>query len=87
MKAMQYFVRLLVLVGSLAGFFGGWALFAHAGKPAPAAAAPVSVAPADLPPLDFNTPSDLQPLPQLQPLQPLQPNSNFVMPRLRTRGS
>ncbi len=84
MKAMQYFVRLLVLAGSLAGFFGGWALFAHAGKPAPAMAAPASVAPADLPPLDLSSPTDLQPLPQLKPLQP---NSNFSMPRLRTRGS
>ncbi len=84
MKAMQYLVRMLVLAGSVAGFFGGWALFAHAGKPAPAVAAPASVAPAILPPLDFNGPTDLQPL---QPIQPLSPRSTFVMPRLRTRGS
>jgi hypothetical protein len=84
MKVMQYSIRILVLVGSFAGFFGGWALFAHAGKPAPAVAAPASVAPADLPPLDFSGPTDLQPL---QPIQPLQPRSTFVTPRLRTRGS
>ncbi len=84
MKAMQYFVRMLVLAGSIAGFFGGWALFAHAGKPAPSAAVPASLAPADLPPLNLSGPSDLQ---SLQPIQPLQPRSMFVTPRLRTRGS
>ncbi len=84
MKAMQYFVRMLVLAGSIAGFFGGWALFAHAGKPVPSAAVPASLAPADLPPLNLSGPSDLQ---SLQPIQPLQPRSMFVTPRLRTRGS
>ncbi len=84
MKAMQYFVRVLVLVGSLAGFFGGWALFAHSGKPVPAPSVPANVAPADLPPLNFGNPSNLQPL---QPIQPLQPNTNLFTPRLRTRGS
>lgn len=84
MKGMQYFVRILVLAGSLAGFFGGWALLAHAGKPAPAAAMPAGVAPAVLPPLDLNGPTELQPL---QPIQPLPPRSSFAAPRLRTRGS
>ncbi len=84
MKIMQYSIRMLVLAGSIAGFFGGWALFAHAGKPAPLPPAPASVAPADLPPLDFSAPTNLQPL---QPIQPLQPRSTFVTPRLRTRGS
>jgi hypothetical protein len=84
MKGMQYFVRILVLAGSIAGFFGGWALFAHAGKPASAGAAPASVAPAVLPPLNPNGPTDLQ---RLQPIQPLPPRSSFAAPRLRTRGS
>ncbi len=87
MKTMKYTVRLLILAGSLAGFFGGWALFAHAGKPAPVAAAPADIAPVVLPPLDLNSPTQLQSLQPLQPLPSLQPSTSFSMPRLRTRGS
>lgn len=84
MKYFQNIVRTLILAGSIGGFLGGWALFAHAGKPvdaaAPAAPAP-EIAPAQLPPLNFNASPNLQPLPSLPP------RSSFSMPRMRTRGS
>ncbi len=85
MKAIQRVLRVFIMIGSLGGFFGGWALLAHAGKPAPVEAAPANVAPVPtLPPLNFDTPSQLQPL---QPLQQVQPLPQFTMPRMRTRGS
>ncbi|MCL4393622.1 MAG: hypothetical protein M1482_02220 [Chloroflexi bacterium] len=86
MKLIQPALRVMVLLGSILGFSGGWALIAHANKPvaadtAPAASAPAdSSVPASLPPLDFNAPSQLQPIPQ-------QSAPQFSMPRFRTRGS
>lgn len=83
MKSIQGILRLLVLVGSVTGFLGGWAMIAHAGKPAPAPA-PANVdisVPDALPPLQFNQPSSLQ------PIQPLQPLPQTSLPRFRTRGS
>lgn len=89
MKFLQYSLRALVVAGSVSGFFAGWALLAHAGKPVAADSQPVSVdAPAalpTLPPLDFSTnraPTGLQLLPALPPI-----SQNFSLPRLRTRGS
>ena len=79
MKGIQHILRVLVLAGSLGGFFGGWALLAHAGKPVDAQPAP-EVAPASLPPLNFDQPS-------LAPLPSLPSSSGSIMPRLRTRGS
>ncbi len=78
MKWFRYSLHLLIAAGSIGGFLGGWALFAHAGKPvAPAAPAPV-----------------VAPVPSFAPsnapfrLQPSLPPSNFSSgPRLRTRGS
>ena len=84
MKYFQNIVRTLILAGSIGGFLGGWVLFAHAGKPVDAATAelPVpAVAPAQLPPLNFGSSPNLQPLPTLSP------RSNFSVPRMRTRGS
>jgi len=88
MKFFQTSLRALIVAGSISGFFAGWALLAHAGKPVAADPNPVSVdAPAPLPtlpPLDFSTnsvPTGLQPLPSLPPL------SQSALPRLRTRGS
>ncbi|MCL4487284.1 MAG: hypothetical protein M1570_04040 [Chloroflexi bacterium] len=82
MKSFQRILRIFIMIGSLSGFLGGWALLAHAGKPAPVEAAPVDVAPLATPaPLNFNNSSQLQPLP------PLQPMPQFSMPTLRTRGS
>ena len=87
MKLYQYLLRLLIVLGSLAGFFGGWAFLAHAGKPVAPQAQPVEAAPAPLPtlpPLDFSTnnaPSGVQPLPPMPSF-----SQNFV-PQFRTRGS
>ncbi len=87
MKLYQFLLRLLIVIGSVAGFFGGWAFLAHAGKPVAPQAQPVEAAPASLPtlpPLDFSTnnaPPGLQPLPP-----PPSFSQNFV-PRFRTRGS
>ena len=89
MKFLQHGLRALIVAGSVSGFFAGWALLAHAGKPVVADSQPVSVdAPAalpTLPPLDFSAngkPSGLQPLPALPPI-----SRNSSLPRLRTRGS
>ncbi len=89
MKLFQQSLRTLIVAGSMAGFFGGWALLAHAPKPVASDPAPAVVAPAPVP--------TLPPLPQLSPLDPgsstLQPlpalpaQPQFAMPRLRTRGS
>ncbi len=87
MKLYQYGLRLLIVAGSLGGFFGGWALVSHAGKPVAAQSQPVDVAPAalpTLPPLDFsgsNSSAGLQPLPAMPSF------SQASLPRLRTRGS
>lgn len=85
MKSLLYSLRVLIAAGSLGGFLGGWALFAHSGKPvASAPEPPAQVAPSqsqDLSPLS---------LPQLQPVQPLQPLPSFSSGprmRLRTGGS
>ncbi len=78
MKAFFSSLHLLIAAGSIAGFLGGWVLFAHSGKPVEAAAPAPVVAPA----------------PSFAPsnapfrLQPSLPPSNFSSgPRLRTRGS
>jgi hypothetical protein len=89
MKLLQHSLRALIVAGSVSGFFAGWALFAHSGKPVVADSQPISAdAPAalpTLPPLNFSTnnaPSGLQPLPALPPV-----SRNPSLPRLRTRGS
>ena len=87
MKLLQHSLRALIMVGSFAGFFAGWSLLAHAGKPVAADSQPISVdavspLPA-LPPLNFSTSGgSLQPLPALPPT-----SQNASRPRLRTRGS
>jgi len=87
MKLFQNGLRALIVAGSLGGFFGGWALVAHAGKPVAADSQPAQVAPAPLPtlpPLDFSgngSSTGLQPLPAMPRF------SQSTLPRLRTRGS
>ncbi len=83
MKSFLNRLRIFIAAGSVAGFVGGWALLAHAGKPVDAAApAPVEqVAPASQQSQGSFRPRQLQPLPSLS--QP----SFRVMPRLRTGGS
>jgi len=89
MKLLQSSLRALIVAGSLSGFFAGWALFAHSGKPVATDSRVISAdSPAavpTLPPLDFSTNSasgGLQPLPALPPV-----SRNSSLPRLRTRGS
>ncbi len=88
MKLFQNSLRMLIAAGSVGGFFGGWALLAHSGKPVAVEPPQAQVAPAPLRPQDLITgpSSQLQPL---EPLQPLQPSPFRSMPRtrLRTGGS
>jgi hypothetical protein len=89
MKFLQYSLRALIVAGSFSGFFAGWSLLAHAGKPVSADSQPASVDAVSplptLPPLRFSTNgagTSLQPLPALPPI-----SQNTTRPRLRTRGS
>ena len=89
MKLLQYSLRALIVAGSMSGFFAGWALLAHSGKPVAADSQTISAdAPAalpTLPPLKFSTnnaPTGLQPLPALPPI-----SRNSSLPRLHTRAS
>jgi len=72
-------LRLLIGMGSVAGFFGGWALLAHAPKPV----GETRIAQANIaaPEAGFLAPQGLQPFGRLQP------NLVFPPPQLRTRGS
>ena len=82
-------MRILVASGSLAAFFGGWALLAHAPKPA---SADVAV-PADVPQIEQpQTLPTLAPLrstsrQRVQPLPQIQPQRVQRLPRMRTGGS
>ena len=92
MKLFQNSVRALVIIGSLGGFFSGWALIAHAGKPASANTdtQPEIVAPAPLPtlaPLNFSNSAPSGGLQQLQPLPQMPQTSQLPRVRLRSRGS
>ena len=89
MKLLQQSLRALIVVGSFTGFFTGWSLLAHAGKPVSAEPQPANINAVSplptLPPLNFsanNPGSGLQPLPALPPI-----SQNSSRPRLRTRGS
>jgi hypothetical protein len=97
-KPMKIALRIWIGLTAAVSFLLGWAMLAHAGKPAPltVSAPPASssaAAPLNLPALapvpslsDFaNNPAQSQQ--GLQPLQ-IQPSSPFTsMPSLRTRGS
>jgi hypothetical protein len=88
MRLLQHSLRALIVVGSITGFFAGWSLLAHSGKPVSADSS-ISVDIATplptLPPLNFTANpagGGLQPLPALPPSP-----QNSSRPRLRTRGS
>jgi hypothetical protein len=79
MNPRSHGVRLLIGLGSVASFVGGWVLLAHAPKPV-ANANPTSPVIASPDPA-FRAPGDLQPFRSL-------PNApTFFGPRLRTHGS
>jgi hypothetical protein len=89
MKRFQHGLRALIAAGSLAGFFSGWALLAHSGKPVATGYAPEVAVPAPLPtvaPLPQLSPADHAPS-RLEPLPALPAQPQFARPRLRTGGS
>jgi hypothetical protein len=93
MKNVKSSLRTTIAVGSAVGFLGGWALLAHAPKPAPAFSQTPSSAPAA---------AAVEVLPTLAPLPPMgelvTSSQNFQLapsftqtrafrPRFRTGGS
>jgi hypothetical protein len=87
MKFLKNGLRTWVAITSVAGFLGGWAVFAHAEKPVsnttPQPTQQIEVAP--LPTLPA-IPSLSQPIQQIQPIQPM-PQINTFSRRIRTGGS
>lgn len=91
-KTMKNTFRLWITMTSVAGFLGGWAILAHAPKPAPLLSIPAAS-------VQESTGSDLAPLPtlalvpsldNLSQLQALPSAPQIIqrqMPRFRTRGS
>lgn len=99
MNKYQHKLRLFIAAGSAAGFLGGWALLAHAGKPVASGAlatdtdaAPAVTVPANLPPIDFKA---LEATGRSGNAQSIAPQSfvpapstqMFSRPRMRTGGS
>jgi hypothetical protein len=88
-KSLKVFTRIWIAVFSVVGFAGGWALLAHAPKPAPLTPSQSSTTVASTP----------EPLPTLAPIPsldtpssglqspPVIPQVQMSFPRLRTRGS
>jgi hypothetical protein len=83
MKNFQNSLRLMIATGSLLGFFGGWVLLAHAGKPAQMDSPSPVVAPAPSINQPALTPNNRVP----SRLQPLPSSRSQSVPRLRTGGS
>lgn len=88
-KPLKNSLRLWITASSVVGFMGGWAILAHAPKPAPlqtVTAATVQesiVSPIPtLPPVP-----SLDEFTQLQPLPSFSFSTQSQMPRFRTRGS
>jgi|WetSurMetagenome_2_1015567.scaffolds.fasta_scaffold1306639_2 hypothetical protein len=85
MKIFQKSLRVWIATASVAGFFGGWVLLAHAPKPGPVAQDASQI--------------ELAPVPTLAPIPSIQgQNRNFqqfsvapqtrqTLPRFRTGGS
>jgi hypothetical protein len=85
MRLMRTALRVWIASTSVAGFMAGWALLAHAPKPAPLVSTPPASAEVSLPPLPTLPPLDQGSL-QLQPLPSL-PQTFSGFSRLRTGGS
>ncbi len=98
MKIFRFFLKIWIVLGSLAAFLGGWVLLGHSGKPvavqagtsptggsAPANVSQLAPLPtlAPLPSLSSSPSQGLQPLAQ----QPSTSSATTIRPRLRTRGS
>lgn len=85
-KLTKPLLRIWLSLASIATFATGWAMLAHAPKPAPLMAPPAEVTSLTLP--------ELQPIPGLQELRNGRPASPSIsinravgFPRLRARGS
>ena len=87
MKNLKAGLRVSIALGSVAGFLGGWALLAHAPKPAPLVQQQMVVEPAALPTLapipSFGRRNNNNSFQQFS----VNPQSGFSRPRLRTGGS
>jgi hypothetical protein len=94
MKSFKTSLRLWIALSSLTGFFGGWSLLAHSGKPSNTVVvlAPTLQAQQSNLPLPTLEPiptlsADVAPIATLQPIPALAPNPQLPMPLLRTGGS
>jgi hypothetical protein len=90
MKFLKNGLRTWVAITSIAGFLGGWAVFAHAEKPVSTTAQQPPPAQIQVPPLPTlpAIPSLSQPIQQVQPIQPIQPMPQInTFSRMRTGGS
>lgn len=92
MNFLKNGLRTWVAITSIAGFLGGWAVFAHAEKPVTNSVQqqqPAQIQTAPLPTLPALPPMN-QPIQQIQPVQPIQiqpmPQIN-TFSRMRTGGS
>jgi hypothetical protein len=87
MKHLKTSLRVSIALSSVAGFLGGWALLAHAPKPAPLVTQQPVVEPAALPTLapipSFGRRNSSNSFQQFS----VNPPSGFSRPRLRTGGS
>jgi hypothetical protein len=103
MKPLKLSLRIWIALTSIVSFLGGWAMFSHAGKPAPLFSASHTPVPASTGSAPATLPlPTLQPIPsldslisnnpvqsQIQPL-PAAPQFNIqqsYVPRMRTMGS
>ena len=68
-KIFRIFLKIWIVLGSLAAFLGGWVMLGHSGKPVS------SVQAADP---NANSTSQLAPLPTLAPLPSLSSGSNSL---------
>jgi len=103
MKPLKIGLRIWIGITSIVSFLGGWALFSHAGKPAPLISSPPVVSADSSAQIGSTAGVQFAPIPTLPPmpsmdspsigssLQPLPslPNTALQssMPRFRTRGS
>ncbi len=99
-KPLKLALRIWIAITSVLSFLAGWALFSHAGKPAPLISAQPSTSGSQVDPTGLNPLPTLPPVPSIDQLtngssgngsgalQPL-PQIQFAQPSFgfRTRGS
>jgi hypothetical protein len=87
MNRFQHKLRMLIVAGSAVGFLGGWALLAHAGKPASAVNPAPVIESVTLPPIDFRALEAAGNSSSVQSFAPQPMFQSFGRARLRTGGS